>query len=437
MFEKLTVTLRQLGSSRKEEVSFGRLINNPRVTPTGLVKQYWMCNQTDWSGKHLLVVEDGSKMSFQLGKNRKGLGYVGESDKIGGFEVHSALLLDAGDLSCYGLGAAQVYKAEHLPEDEKTKRRQERWKTPFADKDRYKWYSTALEAVSNCPGAGRYTVVGDREADIYDAMARFQGHGWDFVIRCSADRRVAQEEGIPTLLKLIAVWEVAHTYCLSLGATKKRSGHEAKMNLKFGRACLVRPKSHPDKALPDQIAVYVVEAREDPSTVVEKEEPVHWVLLASHEVRDVPQALQTVRWYCQRWNIEQSYRTVKLEGLDVEHTEVQRFEALANLTVLSLIAATQVMQLVRAREGDSNQNMDCVFSPQEIECIEKLNTTLEGNTQKQQNPHPPKSLAFAAWGIARLGGWSGYGKGRPPGPITFVNGLIQFYAISKGFNLRI
>lgn len=437
MFEKLTVTLRQLSSQRKEEVSFGRFINNARVTPTGLVKQYWMCNQTDWRGKHLLVVEDGSKISFQLGKKKKGLGYVGKSDKVGGFEVHNALLLDGGDLSCYGLGAAQVCKTERLPREEKARRRRERWKTPFADKDRYKWYSTALEAVGNCPGADRYTVVGDREADIYDAMARFQSHGWDFVIRCSADRRVAQEEGIPTLLKLVDSWESAHNYCLPLGAAKKRSAHEAKINLRFGPARLVRPKSHPDKALPAQIALYVVEAREDPSTVVGKEKPVHWVLLTSHEVQDVSQALQIVRWYCERWNIEQSYRTIKLEGLDVEHAEVQRCEALANLTVLSLIAATQVMQLLRARNGDCHQNMDCVFCPQEIECIEKINPTLEGSTPKQKNPHPPKSLAFAAWTIARLGGWSGYGKRRPPGPITFVNGLIQFYAILKGFNLRI
>ena len=437
MAEKFTVTLRQLGSSRKEEVSFGRLINNPRVMPTSLVKQYWQSNQTDWSGKHLLVIEDGSKMSFQLNKDRKGLGYVGESNKIGGFEVHSALLLDADDLSCYGLGAAQVSKTEHLPEEEKAKRRQDRWKIPFADKDRYKWYTTASEAVSNCPGAARYTIIGDREADIYDALARFQRHGWDFNIRCSADRRVVEEEDVSTLYRLIDGWEVAHSYIIELGATKKRSKHKAKLHLKFGQACLMRPKSHPDKDLPEQMAVYVVEVKEDPSTVVGKEEPVHWILLTSHEVQNVEQALQIVRWYCERWNIEQAHRTIKLEGLDVEHSEVENYGALANLTVLSLIAATQVIQLVRARGGNTQQNIECAFSPQEIECIQKLSPTLEGETQKQKNPYEPNSLAFAVWVIARLAGWSGYAKHRLPGPITLTNGLIQFYAISRGFNLRL
>lgn len=436
MAKKLTPVLRQLGPGRKDEVSFGRLINNPKVTPGGLVRQYWLDTQADWGGKHLLVVEDGSKISFQLRKDRQVLGYVGQSDKVGGFEVHNSILLDADDLSCYGLGSAQICVTEDLPEEEKLRRRQERWKTPFADKDRYKWYSTAEEAVHNCPGAGAYTVVGDRESDIYDALARFQGRGWGFVIRSSADRRVQDEEGTSSLYRQIDSWGVSHVYHLDLAATKKRSRHTAKMSLKFGKASLVRPKSHPDKSLPEQLPVYVVEVREDTSTVVGKEEPIHWVLLTTHPVNSVEQALQIVRWYCERWNIEQTYRTIKLDGLDVEHSEVEQQHALENLTTLCLIAATQVMMLVRARGGSTQQGMDSAFSPSEVECIQGLNPTLEGKTQKQKNPHPKKSLAFAAWVIARLGGWPGYAKARPPGPITFVNGLVQFYAIARGFNLR-
>jgi hypothetical protein len=437
MSEKMTVILRQLGNDRKEEVSYGRLINNPRVTPTNLVKQYWLENQTDWSGKHLLVVEDGSTISLQLSKDRKGLGYVGESDKIGGFQVHNAIFLDANDLSCYGLGAAQVYKSEDESAEEKAERRKNRWKIPFTEKERYKWFTTASEAIKNARGAGRYTIVGDREADIYDALARFLAQGWDFVIRSSSDRKVAHQGGISTLHAVIDSWEVCHTYKLSLAATKKRSKHEAKLHLKFGHTYLMRPKSHPDKALPEQIPVYVVEVREDPATVVQGEDPVHWILLSSYEVTNVDQALQIVQWYCERWNIEQTYRTLKSEGLDIEHSEVENYRALANLTVLALMAATQIIQLVRARTGNTQQNMDCVFTPVEIKCIESLNSTLEGNTEKLKNPYPPQSLAFATWVIARLGGWSGYEKQRPPGPITFINGLTRFYDIARGFYLRL
>jgi len=56
--------------------------------------------------------------------------------------------------------------------------------------------------------------------------------------------------------------------------------------------------------------------------------------------------------------------------------------------------------------------------------IEALSPSLEGKTAIQKNPHPPQTLAFAVWVIARLGGWKSYSKSeRPPGPITFLNGL--------------
>ena len=45
----------------------------------------------------------------------------------------------------------------------------------------------------------------------------------------------------------------------------------------------------------------------------------------------------------------------------------------------------------------------------------------KSRSQKQtapENPHPPERLAWAGWIIARLGGWDGYPKSKPPGPIT-------------------
>ncbi|HWF94429.1 MAG TPA: hypothetical protein VG291_05670, partial [Xanthobacteraceae bacterium] len=51
--------------------------------------------------------------------------------------------------------------------------------------------------------------------------------------------------------------------------------------------------------------------------------------------------------------------------------------------------------------------------------LDKLDAEFRGATALQRNPHRKKSLKWAGWIIARLGGWDGYPSSKPPGPITF------------------
>ena len=61
---------------------------------------------------------------------------------------------------------------------------------------------------------------------------------------------------------------------------------------------------------------------------------------------------------------------------------------------------------------------------------------LDGKTDRLRNPFPPRSLPWAAWIIARLGGWHGASNGKPAGPITMHRGLQCFHAIAHGFRLK-
>ncbi|MDX8480512.1 transposase, partial [Mesorhizobium sp. VK24D] len=126
----------------------------------------------------------------------------------------------------------------------------------------------------------------------------------------------------------------------------------------------------------------------------------------------------------------------KSQAIDLEESLIADGDALERLAAAALIVATRVMQLVQGR-GAAGQAFKAarLFSPTEITVLEALVTRLEGKTQKQKNPHPVHTLAWAAWCIARLGGWNGYAKERPPGPVTFSNGLKRFHAIAEGFAL--
>lgn len=94
------------------------------------------------------------------------------------------------------------------------------------------------------------------------------------------------------------------------------------------------------------------------------------------------------------------------------------------------------MQLVQARDARSAQDAAIAFSPAEISTLAALVPTIEGKTALQKNPHPAGSLAWATWVIAKLGGWDGYPKSKPPGPITLRHGLQHFQAIARGRELR-
>jgi len=86
-------------------------------------------------------------------------------------------------------------------------------------------------------------------------------------------------------------------------------------------------------------------------------------------------------------------------------------------------------------EGRDNPDIPAslVFSKQQQQCLSQIAPTLEGKTQKQQNPNPPASLPWVTWVIARLGGWSAYRSQKPPGMPTLVRGLRRFESIFIGW----
>ena len=99
-------------------------------------------------------------------------------------------------------------------------------------------------------------------------------------------------------------------------------------------------------------------------------------------------------------------------------------------------AAAITIQLVQARDGNSAEPASLAFDAPEIAALDALNARIEGKTALQNNPHPRRSLAWAGWIIARLGGWDGYPSSKPPGPITFKHGLEYFRAVATGWQLR-
>ena len=129
------------------------------------------------------------------------------------------------------------------------------------------------------------------------------------------------------------------------------------------------------------------------------------------------------------------FHTLKTGGIDIEAADISKPSAMMNLVAAGCVASVTIMQLVRARDGNTEQKITDAFDPDDQPVLEALSTELEGKTERQKNPHPKGSLAFAAWVIARLGGWTGYyGK---PGPLVMRRGIEEFRQIKRGVALKL
>lgn len=379
------------------------------------------------AGRHVLTIQDSSEINLRRHAGRvEGLGTVGNGTDLG-FFVHPLLAVDADEGACLGLA--------HLHLWQRTQGKAPNYKKlPIEAKESARWIDTAVAGKKRLAEAATITVVADREADIYELWDRVPDARTHLLIRACRDRNLAIASGT-TLFDWMDRQAVQGSYRIALPVTPKRSAHEALLHVRFGTVTLKKPRNCSDKQASPHLTLNVIDVVEDAATVVGSEAPIHWRLLTTHAVGSMEDARQCIRWYCQRWHIEQTFRTVKRQGLDVESSQLEHGVRLEKLVVMALSAAVRVMQLTLAREGGSPRPATDAFDADEIGVLQHVQPTLEGKTEKQKNPHPLRSLAWAAWIIARLGGWKGYASERKPGPITMLRGLQAFSAMRQGWLL--
>lgn len=418
-----TVCLRQLADGRrKDTVRFNRFFRNPRVTVDALLEGWGAQAREACVDRHVLAIQDSSDINFRTTpEQRRGLGEIGKG--VGrGLVLHAMLAVDAETKGCLGLVSGRIWTR-------KGRRTTPHGKRPLSDKESERWFSTAEAAKGVLAKAATVTVVADRESDIYAEWARVPEPGFHLLTRARRDRRTAGGGHLST-----ASLTPAGTAEIELAARPGRPARIARLTARFGRVSLKRPDNVLEKDLPKAVEVSLVEVSEpDPPLGAT---PILWRLLTTHEIADAAMAWRIVEWYRARWTIEQLFRTLKKQGLQLEDSQLTTADGLIKLTAIATRAACTTLQLVQARDGVSGQLAGIVFTPEEIHTLKALVPRLEGATAKQKNPHPPDTLAWAAWIIAKLGGWDGYASSTPPGPITFRNGLEYFKAIAYGHTIR-
>ena len=425
-----------------EQKGVYRFFSNPKVTETILIKELQRKCSSAVEGKRVLAILDTSTITLDTNLGRitdfEGLGLIGKNQHSSSFGLflHPIYVIDEADSTPYGLADVHLHNRsmEQNPLNVKEKRSLKA-KMPIERKESFRWVGPSIKARDTVfSKAENLTFVMDREADIWEVYERIPNRKTDVVVRSSQNRRIINSLGTPTKLYTeLEDQKSSGTYEIELPRKQGRKREKAIVDIKMG-SCDIIPSQFNSTDMP--IRLSYVEIKEIECEGVRIEDPLHWIIWTSREVTTIDEAKEIIEIYAKRWGIEVFFKLLKSDGYNIEKTQLESGRAIRKLILIIMDAATRVLQLKAARQGETELQLKDVFKKEEIECLELLNKKLSGRTQLQQNPYPKTHLAWGSWVVARLAGWKDfYSNKNPPGNKTFMKGLEKFDSVMVAYSL--
>lgn len=386
------------------------------------------CSRSLKGEERVLCIQDTSEFNYgkspcRLSKEDKDVGPVGNNVDTG-FFVHPTLVVScASDLP---IGFADIY-VYNRSWDKRNKFERGYKRLPMERKESYRWTESALKSARSLPKEVAKVMIGDRESDIYESMWRTLEVGCDFVYRVRVNRYC---EGEGMLYERMKSRKVLHVYDLQVPGGRNRKARTAKIELRYCEARILRPKTCLNDGAPSSMAFNYLYVKEKGESVPKGEKPIVWRLQTNMPVNSVEDAKRYIEWYKKRWLIEELFRIVKSEGFRIEDASLGSGMALKKLAAVSLFAALSALTMKRAlTERIGQTDCETYFDKDMIDVLKICQAKYdmkEKITKARGNRFREFSLAWAAWIIARLGGWTGYDS-TPPGYIRMKNGLDRLF----------
>ena len=430
---KLTVgrnsSIRQITQTQAEQKSIYRLLENECFSEQAIESSIInKCSELS-AGRHLLCIQDTTEFNLSGNENRlkkqSGIGTTSNKDTPG-FFMHSGLVIDALGGSALGYCGIKLW---HRSETKPGRYERKYQKQQITKKESNKWLEVSANAKKLLSEAKSVTIIADRESDIYDLLASVPDEKTHILIRSNADRRL--ETG-STLSVYLDALPVMHHHILNVQGDIRKNikKRQAILNMKWGTVKIKKSHTSLNPLLEKSVELTVLEVQEQGM-----KNGIYWRILTTHKISSSQDALQIIEWYKQRWYIEQIHRLLKNEGIRIERSQLESGWSVRKLTLLSMMAVLRILQMMLAYENETEQPIEEVFNKKEQACLAQVNNEMQGETFKQKNTSNTKTLKWATWIIARLGGWKGYKAQRKPGPIVLQKGLIKFYNLFEGWLL--
>ena len=426
-------SIRKLSGTSADHKANLRFLNNEKVEEEVLIKEMSERVGQLVTDRHVLVVTDTCEVNMSSHKGRlksaSGLGRSDKSDTGHCFKIHPGMVMDVASLTPLGFSWVKLF---HRDEDMPDRKIRNYKKQAIEEKESYKWIEVAQKSKEVLSNAAIVTVIEDREGDIYEQFALIPDEKTHLIVRSRTTRKLASGSDLYTEVENTPV---AGEYKIEVPTDSRKGQYKRTANivLRFITCELNCPANLNKKGYPPTIKITCISAKETGNLT----NPISWKLLTTHHVENFEDALQIVFWYTVRWYIEQVFRLLKHQGFGIEQSELTSGWALRKLVVLQLSALLKILQMnIAYSHPEGGQPINEVFDDEQIEVLQKLNKKLQGKTHKLQNNSDPQTTKWAAWIIARLGGWKGYDSQGPPGVIVLKRGLERLEYILEGIRLE-
>lgn len=380
----------------------------------------------------LLHIQDTSELNFTKKKALKGAGPLGELDRKG-FFAHSEYLLEGEGLPL-GLWHSTLYARSAEEHGQSALRKQQ----PIEEKESFRWLEGYRRACELRAASPKQLVIAmtDREGDMYEMFeehhqrqVRHQAAA-HWIIRCNQDRLLnpqAQDSPEQTKIKAaVAAAPLLGTTILKIRAKEQckkvkgnrrltlRSARMAELEI---RACPVElvPPRRPQGQELSPIRIWVVSAREiKPPT---GEEPIEWILLTDFKVPTLKKALQILKLYSLRWQIEVFHKILK-SGCRVEQSQFKEADRLLPRLALQMIIAWRIHYVTLLGRACPDLPCGAVFEEWEWKPVVVI-------FRGKEHEHEEPSLDQMVRWVGQLGGHLGRKSDGPPGPQTIWKGMAR------------
>lgn len=400
-----------------------RFFDNDAVEPEAILAAHVQATvQRMQAHPVVLCAQDTTALNYSTHPQTRGLGPISNNrDKTLGLFLHSTLALTPAGQPLGLLHARSWARSgRHFGRSSHQRNR-----TPRTEKESQKWMDSLSACQALAARCADTTLVNltDREGDLYDffqqALDPSAGSRVHLLVRAQHDRQVDHPQNY--LWDFLAAQRPQAQLKIKVPRKDGQPGRLATLTIRFAPVTLRPPCLKEDQP---PVSLWTVEARE--VRPPKGAQPICWRLLTTLPVTSAEAAIEKVRWYALRWQIEVIHKVLK-SGCQVEQRQLETTARLRRVLMVDLIVAWRVLSLCKAaRQTPAAPASDWLTGDEwrALWCY---------HHERSCPPRRSPTLRQAVRWIAQLGGFLARRSDGEPGPIVVWRGLRELQAIAAAW----